>query len=247
MILTIDCGNTRLKWALYALPVLAPRTAPPAPIAHDSVPVGALAQLDAPWRALPQPQSIVIANVAGDALRTTLAALLSRWPAEPLWALAATRACGVSSLYEPPSQLGVDRWAALIGAWGRCAGACLVVSAGTATTIDTLGASGEFPGGRILAGVDLMKKALATNTAGLALQQGHYALDPRNTADAIESGCLDAQAGAIERCHARLPAGAPCLITGGAAAAIAARLTIAATVVDNLVLEGLLRIVIEER
>jgi type III pantothenate kinase len=87
-----------------------------------------------------------------------------------------------------------------------------------------------------------MKKALAANTAGLPLQQGRYAADPRNTADAIESGCLEAQAGAIERCHARLPAGASCLITGGAAATIAARLTISASVVDNLVLEGLLRI-----
>lgn len=254
MTLTIDCGNTRLKWALYGhttpvalydRDVLAPRLAPQAPIAHGSVPIGALAELDAPWRALPQPQSIVIANVAGDRLRATLAALLSRWPAEPLWVLATAAACGVRSLYERPSQLGADRWAALIGARGRCAGACLVVSAGTATTIDTLGAGGEFPGGRILAGVDLMKKALAANTAGLPLQQGRYVIDPRNTADAVESGCLDAQAGAIERCHARLPAGAACLITGGAATAIAARLTIAATVVDNLVLEGLLRIVLE--
>jgi type III pantothenate kinase len=156
--------------------------------------------------------------------------------------VASAGACGVASRYDNPAQLGADRWAALIAAWGRCSSACLVVSAGTATTIDSLGATGEFTGGRILAGVDLMKKALAANTAGLPLQQGRYAADPRNTADAIESGCLEAQAGAIERCHARLPAGAPCLVTGGAAAAIAARLTISASVVDNLALEGLLRI-----
>ena len=89
-----------------------------------------------------------------------------------------------------------------------------------------------------------MKKALAINTAGLPLRQGRYAIDPCNTADAIESGCLEAQAGAIERCHARLPAGSPCYITGGAATVVAARLNLAAqvSVVDNLVLEGLLRL-----
>lgn len=237
MILTIDCGNTRLKWALYA------EAAPPA-IVQGSVLLGALDDLDAVWRTLPQPQSIAIANVAGGAVRATLSRLLLRWPVEPLWAVAAAKACGVTSRYEQPAQLGVDRWAALIAAWGRCRAACLVVSAGTATTIDALSATGEFTGGRILAGVDLMKNALAAHTAGLplALTSGHYQLDPRNTADAIASGCLDAQAGAIERCHARLPAGASCLISGGAAAAIAARLTIRATVVDNLSLEGLLRI-----
>ncbi|MEI6303654.1 MAG: type III pantothenate kinase [Betaproteobacteria bacterium] len=247
MILTIDCGNTRLKWALYARVTLAPKVAPPAPITQGSVLLRDLQQLDAPWHALPQPQAIVIANVAGDGLRAALGVLLSRWPVEPSWLLAAAASCGVRNCYEHPAQLGVDRWAALVAAWGRCAGACLVVSAGTATTIDALTVAGEFPGGRILAGVDLMKKALAGHTAGLPLAQGSYQLDPRNTADAIESGCLDAQAGAIERCHARLPAGSPCFITGGAAAAISARLTlnIVATVVDNLALEGLLRIALE--
>ncbi len=237
MILTVDCGNTRLKWALYAGGL-------PAVLAQGVVRVGEVNELDAPWRALPQPQVIAIANVAGDAVRAAMAPLLARWAVSPLWVRADAGACGVINRYEEPGQLGVDRWAALIAARARSKGACLVVSAGTATTIDTLTENGEFSGGRILAGVDLMKKALTLNTAGLPLQQGRYAIDPRNTADAIESGCLEAQAGAIERSHARLPTGSPCLITGGAAAAITARLsvTVNATVVDNLVLEGLLRI-----
>lgn len=241
MILTVDCGNTRLKWALYDGNARA-AGAPPLALEQGSVPVGAIRDLDAPWRGLPQPRAIAIANVAGEAVRAALAPLLVRWPVEPLWARAGASACGVTSRYDDPVKLGIDRWAALIAAWARCRAACLVVSTGTATTIDSLSATGEFPGGRILAGVDLMKKALATNTAGLPLQRGCYAIDPRNTADAIESGCLEAQAGAIERCHARLPAGSSCLITGGAAAAIAARLALTAgvSVVDNLVLEGLL-------
>ncbi len=250
MILTIDCGNTRLKWALFATATTTDTTTTdtdtetlaPVVIAQASLPLSDIVTLNVAWRGLPRPQAIVIANVAGGAVRASLEPLLARWPATAQWLVASAAACGVSNRYEQPAQLGADRWAAMIGAWGRCRSACLVVSAGTATTIDSIGADGVFLGGRIVAGVDLMKKALAANTAGLPLQQGRYAADPRNTADAIESGCLEAQAGAIERCHARLPPGAACLITGGAAAAIAARLTIRASVVDNLALEGLLRI-----
>ena len=243
MMLTVDCGNTRLKWALYGATALA-EGAPPLVLQQGSVAVGGISDLAAPWNGLPQPQAIAIGNVAGEMARAALLPLLARWPVEALWVRAGASACGVISRYDDPAQLGVDRWAALIAAWARCRGACLVVSAGTATTIDSLGARGEFPGGRILAGVALMKKALATNTAGLPLRQGRYAIDPCNTADAIESGCLEAQAGAIERCHARLPAGSPCYITGGAATVVAARLNLAAqvSVVDNLVLEGLLRL-----
>ncbi len=243
MMLTVDCGNTRLKWALYGATALA-EGAPPLVLQQGSVAVGAISDLAAQWNGLPQPQAIAIGNVAGGMARAALLPLLARWPVEPLWVRAGASACGVLSRYDDPAQLGVDRWAALIAAWARCRGACLVVSAGTATTIDSLSARGEFPGGRILAGVALMKKALATNTADLPLRQGRYAIDPCNTADAIESGCLEAQAGAIERCHARLPAGSPCYITGGAATVVAARLNLAApvSVVDNLVLEGLLRL-----
>ena len=77
-------------------------------------------------------------------------------------------------------------------------------------------------------------------SAGLPLAQGLYVAQPTCTDDAIVSGCLEAQAGAIERAWRRLgdPA-APCLLSGGAAAAIAPALTIPWQGVDNLVLEGL--------
>ena len=64
-----------------------------------------------------------------------------------------------------------------------------------------------------------MRSTLAQNTAQLPLASGHYRELPRNTADAITSGCLQAQLGAIERMYAALAEvpGAVCLITGGAA------------------------------
>jgi type III pantothenate kinase len=75
------------------------------------------------------------------------------------------------------------------------------------------------------------------------LASGEHASYPRNTNDAIISGCLEAQLGAIERAFARI-AGEPdalCLLSGGAAQMLAPQLNIPHRLIDNLVLEGLAR------
>jgi type III pantothenate kinase len=155
------------------------------------------------------------------------------------------RECGVTNGYGRPAQLGADRWAALIGAWSILHGPCLVVAAGTATTADVLKGDGTFSGGAILPGLELMKTSLVRNTAELPLAKGRFSGQPRSTANAIETGCLLAQAGAIERMFATMEAGAACVLTGGAARRIARHLGIPVRLEDNLVLEGLVRIVQE--
>jgi type III pantothenate kinase len=59
-----------------------------------------------------------------------------------------------------------------------------------------------------------------------------------NTNDAIVSGCLSAQAGAIERAVAA-HAGALCILSGGAAPYVAPALGCGYRMVDNIVLVGL--------
>ena len=61
--------------------------------------------------------------------------------------------------------------------------------------------------------------------------------------DAIFSGCLHAQSGAIERMFALIASdpGAQCLLTGGGAARLAPHLNIPCQRVDNLILDGLVR------
>jgi type III pantothenate kinase len=133
----------------------------------------------------------------------------------------------------------------MVGARAKTQGACLVVCAGTATTVDWLDAAGNFRGGLILPGLRLMCAALAKNTAQLPDADGEYRGEPRNTMDAIVSGCLHAQAGAIERMFARVSAEgeALCLVTGGAAYRIAPCLEIPFRMEEMLVLDGLLRCV----
>ena len=236
-ILAIDSGNTRVKWGIWDGATWTRLGA----VGHDE-----LDKLRETLAGLPVPERIVGANVAGIGVARQIEAACAGLATPIGWARPRVEQCGVSNGYTDPGQLGVDRWPALIGAWHRQHGACLVVGAGTATTIDILSDRGEFRGGVILPGLALMKRSLAENTARLPLAQGAYAQEPRSTADAIETGVLHAQAGAIERLFAQSFHGdqgaAMCLISGGAAALVAACLAIPHRQVDHLVLDGLARI-----
>jgi type III pantothenate kinase len=237
MILAIDAGNSRVKWgwhdghgwsSLATVSLIEFAAAN-----HDINPFAATHE---------NPERIVIANVAGEGAHQLLINWTSIFDAEPLWLRGEGERCGVKSRYEKPDQLGPDRWAALVAARALHAGACLVVNAGTATTADLLSAQGEFLGGLILPGVDLMRFVLHEHTGRLPLQEGRFVEAPRNTVDAIESGCRHAQAGAVERMYRIAGKGAQCLVSGGAGPALIERLGIPCRYVENLVLEGLARI-----
>jgi len=243
MILCIDCGNTRLKWGLHAGRHW---------LAQGALTLAEIDRLPREFAGLPPPARAIACNVAGDAVQAAVAAAVAGVaPGLPLtWAGSRARQCGVTNTYEDPAQLGADRWAALIGARHLHAGACLVVNAGTASTIDVLDAAGIFQGGLILPGVYLMRTALSRDTARLPLVAGDFSPLPRNTADAIVSGALQATAGAIVRMFAHVAASpeALCLLSGGGAAPLESLLGIHAPQgiplrrVDNLVLEGLARL-----
>lgn len=233
MLLGLDAGNSRLKWGLRegdrwrVLGVLDYR------------------QLDAPPAEWADAHRAVLANVAGEAVGRRLEALC-RDLGVPLHAVVPqAAAAGVTNAYRDPARLGPDRWAALVGARALHGGACLVVCAGTATTVDVLEADGRFRGGIILPGLDMMRRALAGDTARLPLvEEEAFVAYPASTEEAIQAGCLHAQAGAVERMF-RLVAGQPqalCLVAGGARRQLLPLLGVPAREVEHLVLEGLVRL-----
>jgi type III pantothenate kinase len=240
LILAVDAGNSRVKWGIHDGQAFL----------HDGwVAHADLDSLDGQWSSLPVPAKIVIANVAGDKVGDKLRAFLGRWRTEPRWASSVRSQAGVFNSYDDPSQLGVDRWAALIGARKLSADACVVVNAGTATTIDALSSQGEFIGGIIVPGFDLMHASLAAQTARLSAERGKFTPFPRVTRDAITSGAVQALCGAVERTRdAMLVAGhrEPQLIFSGGAGEIFARhMGRPVRIVDKLVLEGLVQIAME--
>ncbi|GAB2181266.1 type III pantothenate kinase [Denitratisoma sp. agr-D3] len=232
MRLCLDCGNTRIKWGLHDGRQW---------LAHGAVASTEPEHLDEALADLPPPDLVVGCNVAGPAVA---AAITARFPAIQ-WNTAQSAQAGVSNGYETPERLGADRWAALIGARHLHHGASLVVNAGTATTIDLLDADGRFLGGLILPGLDLMARALATHTAQLPANPGHYAEVPRNTEDAITAGTLHATLGALSRMAERLAqCGHPpiCLLAGGAAPRLLPHVSLPLRHEPLLVLHGLSRV-----
>lgn len=203
---------------------------------------------DTAWRVLREsfsgletPQSVLVSNVAGAALEQRLRELCSIWPCNVQFILAQVAQCGVRNTYQQAAQLGSDRWTALIAAWQRVHGACLVVNCGTATTVDALSDTGEFLGGLILPGMELMLSGLLHHTAQLGPARGDVCDFPRNTADAIASGVMRATTGAIQQQYALLKEykAAYCIVSGGAAGSLLPHLGLAAELVENLVLEGM--------
>jgi type III pantothenate kinase len=243
MILCIDAGNSRVKWGWY-------EGKPGGSGAWSSIANVSLIEFAAssdhinPFSATHEnPARILISNVAGEGAHQLIINWTSIFEAAPEWVRGERALCGVTSLYERPEVLGPDRWAALIAARALEPGrACLVVNCGTCTTVDMLSPAGEFTGGLILPGIDLMRFVLHEHTGRLPLQEGRYVAAPRNTVDAIESGCRHAQAGAVERMFRAMGPGSACLVSGGGGPALIERLDLPCRYVENLVLEGLARI-----
>lgn len=231
MILLIDAGNSRLKWAWL-------RDGLPGEESGLDIAGLAPSALRAAWRSA---EAAIYSCVAGETIDAVLRAALPDACRVHRLRASAT-ACGLVNLYEQPERLGADRWAALIGARTLVAGPVLAVTAGTATTVDALDAEDRFVGGYILPGLRLMLESLARNTADLPVAGGRRVQWPRNTDDAILNGCAGAQGALIENVFRRLGGRATLMLSGGAGDALEPHIAVPCMRVPNLVLRGLARV-----
>jgi type III pantothenate kinase len=246
MQLLIDAGNTQIKWA--AADTELAWSGAPNWRQHGSVSHADIETLQSIWAALPITQ-ILISNVAGETIQHSLNSLLSTAVPglKPQRFVSMPECAGVKNGYAHPPQLGCDRFASAIGAHALMpAKTLLVVTCGTATTIDAVTSEGLFVGGMILPGLKLMAQSLARNTAQLpqiaeSLSLQHTFAD--NTDQAIASGCISAQVGAIARAYDALAnmqqRPVSCIISGGAAKFLLPHLELDYLNVENLVLTGL--------
>ncbi len=240
MNLLIDAGNTRIKWAL-----VDGGNMPEADgfLRSGVLPVELAVGLPRHFAGIADIQHIWVSNVAGDEVARHIRNIKVAPHGQFHFVAACEAQCGVRNGYASTARLGSDRWAALIAAWHLTGRSSLVVNSGTATTVDALSAQGEFTGGLILPGVELMLRSLRDATAQLQSVSGEYAAFPRNTADAMFSGAIQATCGAIQRQHESLgDASAPVVLSGGAAEQLQTHLNLPLRIVDNLVLQGLLLI-----
>jgi type III pantothenate kinase len=237
--LLIDAGNTRLKWAVVEGDLWR---------AQGSAYYTDLSELA---RLLEKGDDCYIASVARAQHEEQIKLVMASLAIEPQWLKAESRFLDIQNTYVKPQQLGVDRWMAMIGARQRTRAATLVVSAGTAMTVDALSADGVFLGGLIVPGLAMMQQSLQEGAARVAKVEGSWQAFPRNTGDAVQSGILAALCGAIQQQYSRLSeavGGMPhCILSGGNAEQLLLHLALSADHAPALVLEGIDRVAKEDK
>ena len=238
--LLLDGGNSRLKWAWVEQGKIVRTQA-----AHYRD----LAALEQDWQAYAQPHTQIMGSaVCGEEKKQKVQAAL---PQHIVWLGSMAQAAGIHNHYRHVEEHGADRWFNALGSRKFTQNACVVVSCGTAVTIDALTANNHYLGGVIMPGFHLMRESLLRRTAHLNRPEGSWYAFPTTTANAIATGMADAVCGALMLMHARLKErsegrAVDIVITGGGTGKIARALpeNFAAEnhvkIVENLVIYGLL-------
>jgi type III pantothenate kinase len=232
MILLLDRGNSSLKWALASTED------------WNSGVVDDVSEIPIDIA----PQRVLISCVAGEAVTEKLCDHINqKWSLTPELVSVRAKAYGVTNSYVDCSQMGVDRWLAIIAAHQHYPQGALVVDVGTALTIDTVDASGQMQGGAIFPGPGLMLSSLQQGTAEIDLGEmqlfdvGSGIED--STKKSVTAGVSQGFVGAVDRLvsmyRQRLSADAVILVTGGWAKPVLANITQAMNHESDLVLKGL--------
>ena len=193
---------------------------------------------------------IVVSSVAGDDVnRALIAAAREAGAPAPEFVVSERSAAGITTDYLDPWRLGVDRFVGAIGAHHLASGQPVcVVNVGTAITIDLVDGSGRHHGGAIVPGPALMVSSLLTQTNGIRRRAtggpaGSTGMFAKTTRTAIGEGARYAAAAvidrAIEEARIRLGSRPLVLLTGGGSADIKPLIRSTAVSLPDLVLHGL--------
>lgn len=241
MNLLIDIGNTRIKWALQNEEDWVSGT----PLIRGDKAFKDIAR--PAWKELEAPERVVVSNVAGAEFEKSVRTWVKRrWKILPEFLHSQAEQCGVTNAYSKPEKLGNDRWAALIAARALCPGPAVILSCGTAITIDALAADGRHLGGLITPGIDLMISSVCAKATDVNIEDGdsaEIALLASSTESAVLGGSLYAAVSLLDRVSAdlsgELGGRVTVLLSGGDADRLMPLLAFKSRYEPELVLKGL--------
>lgn len=246
MILLLDAGNSRLKWATLRHGHFERGGS----FEHGAGMPGELAS--AAWGELDAPESVLVANVAGEPLRRALNSWVKRhWKLIPEYLQSTAEAFGIRNAYREPQRLGIDRWLALLAARELYSGPLCVIDCGTALTLDVLAQDDRHLGGLIIPGMRLMQEALTGRAEGIRQQiqeasHEQVTLLGTDTGSAVAGGTLYAEVAVIDRVlndlRAEVGQSLRCVLTGGDAPRLQPLLAFRTEHQPDLVLLGLARV-----
>lgn len=246
MILLLDVGNSRLKWATLRHGHFEHGGS----FEHVTGTFGELAS--AAWSELDAPEAVLIANVAGEPSRRALNGWIKRrWKVIPEYLHSTAEAFGIRNAYREPERLGVDRWLALLAARELYNGSLCVIDCGTALTFDVLAQDGRHLGGLIVPGMRLMQDALIGRAEGVRQQiqeatHEQVTLLGTDTGSAVVGGTLYAEVAVIDRVltdlRAEMGQSLRCVLTGGDAPRLQPLLAFQTEHQPDLILLGIARV-----
>jgi type III pantothenate kinase len=153
--------------------------------------------------------------------------------------------CGLKIKYNPPSSVGIDRIVAASAASRKYGNPCIVCDFGTATTIDAVNSGGEYLGGTIAPGMNVLADTLFEKTLKLPKVEikKPETFIGNSTVHSIQAGIYFGYAGLVDgivrRMIEELGENPQIIATGGLAALIAESSELIETIDETLLLEGL--------
>ena len=191
-VLQIDIGNTYIKWRLLVSGSIKSRgrvLAKNPDLFFERL------------RDIAEVDAIPVSSVASSDFNSLISEkLLEIFGSAPWFCVSTDKLIGVTNAYLDSSELGVDRWLAIVAAWAEFRRDVIIVDSGTALTIDIVDQKGSHLGGYIIPGGTLMERALLSDTANLRCDYSSAEQEARpgnNTAQAIKNGIALAHVGAV--------------------------------------------------
>jgi type III pantothenate kinase len=169
MLLAIDVGNTNVKFALVEGTEIKTRwrIATDARRTADEYVVWLNQLLEIEGYQRSHVSAVIISSVVPRALHNLQILAQKYFDVEPLIAGRAPVEWGIALQVDEPKSVGADRAINAIAAQALIEGEKIVISFGTATTLDHISASGAYMGGIIAPGVNLSLEALVAAAAKL--------------------------------------------------------------------------------
>ncbi|MDH5394381.1 MAG: type III pantothenate kinase [Gammaproteobacteria bacterium] len=234
-VLSIDIGNSCMKWAVCNLSQLSLHNEGVLDLADVSV-----EQLDLAFNEL-MVQPVWLSCVASmDRARLLMAWFREYWQLSVHLIERCPKRYARLNVYQQPDKLGIDRSLAMIAGQRIAAGNFCIIDAGTAITLDVV-VDGMHKGGLIMPGRQLMLNSLVKKAENIKSASGRKVSLADNTADAIESGVLDSIVGGVDRALMRINGLYPdtqLIITGGDAKLISELSGFDLMLENNMVLKG---------
>ena len=233
MILEVDIGNTRTKWRIKDREKVLSRGVQ----ATESI----ISDFKIDRKFEDGLTTAAISSVINTQIRDRfIRKLRALYSIQSKIAVVSERAGLVECGYRRVSELGVDRWLAILAGFHRVAGPTVVIDAGSALTVDFVDDSGKHRGGYIAPGISTMRDSLLNNTEGIssyATAIGDPGVPGSDTGEAVSKGCFLSAACLIK--HLINDQASNLLLTGGDAQLLLQYFTEAPVYVEDLVLEGL--------